>query len=58
MQQLGGDRLFELPYATKVESLHEGILIQIGETPEEAMTPEGEERLFKATEWVYHLISS
>jgi hypothetical protein len=58
MQELGGKALFDLPYATKIEEMNGGILIQIGESPEEAMTPEGEERLFKATEWVHQLIQS
>jgi hypothetical protein len=54
----GGRALFDLPYATHIEEINGGIFIQIGESPEEAMTPEGEERLFKATEWVHQLIQS
>lgn len=56
MAELGGEKLFELPYATKIERLNGGIFIQIGDSPEEALTPEGEERLYKATEWVYKLV--
>ena len=46
----GGKALYDLPYLTKVEPLGEGIFIQVGETPNDARTEEGEQQLFKATE--------
>ena len=46
----GGKALYDLPYLTKAEQLGEGIFIQVGETPNDARTEEGQQQLFKATE--------
>lgn len=44
----GGDALFQSPYI-KAERPGEGVLIQVGESPFDAHTPEGEELIVKAT---------
>ena len=44
----GGEALYDNPYI-KVEKMGEGVLVQIGESPYDAYTPEGEALLVKAT---------
>jgi hypothetical protein len=44
----GGDAIFENPYI-KAEKMGEGVFIQVGESPFDAATPEGEELIVKAT---------
>ena len=48
LKRQGGDAIFENPYI-KAERLCGGILIQVGESLEEAYSPEGQELLVKAT---------
>ena len=44
----GGEAIFDNPYI-KTEKMGEGVLIQVGESPYDAYTPEGEALLVKAT---------
>ena len=48
LKRQGGDAIFENPYI-KAERLCGGILVQVGESLEEAYSPEGQELLVKAT---------
>lgn len=44
----GGEALYDNPYI-KVEKMGEGVLVQVGESPYDAYTPEGEALLVKAS---------
>ena len=44
----GGEAIFKNPYI-KTEKMSEGVLIQVGESPYDAYTPEGEALLVKAS---------
>jgi len=45
----GGFELFESNSLLKTERIHNGLLIQVGESPYDAFTPEGEKLLVEAT---------
>jgi hypothetical protein len=45
----GGFEIFESNPYLQTERIHDGLLIQVGESPYDAFTPEGEELLVKAT---------
>ena len=52
----GGEAIFNNPYL-KIEKIGRGILIQVGESPHDAYTPEGEKLLVKATKAMPPVIS-
>jgi hypothetical protein len=58
LEALDANILLQLPYATKIELIKEGVFIQIGDTAEDATTPAVEERLFKSMEWIYQMLES
>lgn len=45
----GGWQIEQNPYATRIERFPNGLFIQVGESPESCLTPEGEQRLLDAT---------
>lgn len=58
MDAYGGEALYDLPHITKAEPLGEGILIQVGDSPESRLQPGGEEQLFEATKGLWELIKA
>ncbi|MBC8111638.1 MAG: hypothetical protein H7Y04_11305 [Verrucomicrobia bacterium] len=49
IMERGGFESFESNPLLKTERIHDGLLIQVGESPYDAFTPEGEELLVRAT---------
>ena len=49
LERQGGMEALESNPLLKTERIHDGLLIQVGESPYDAFTPEGEELLVKAT---------
>ncbi|MDJ1470979.1 hypothetical protein [Xanthocytophaga flava] len=49
LERQGGMEALEANPLLKTERIHDGLLIQVGESPYDAFTPEGEELLVKAT---------
>ncbi|MEO1053734.1 MAG: hypothetical protein AAFX87_24065, partial [Bacteroidota bacterium] len=49
VEKNGGDALLTIPHLTNVERLPDGVLFQVGESPLDVFTPEGEQQLYLAT---------
>jgi hypothetical protein len=48
-ERQGGKAIEQNPYATRIERFPEGLFIQVGNTPFDCLTPEGELQLVNAT---------